>query len=188
MLIVFCVLAAISSIGFASGISFFKINGIDKIKSFSGCFEFGLLEIMNGERLSVCVLASLASSGEIALVCVLSSISSLMYIMNIVNVFGVSFKCGVSFACISFLLGRSIETVIFFVFHFAVCGATSFFALQIFERRVYHFKLKRFDSTDGAFFKLLIFELLCIALTAVIFDTLIVLSKNEALGIINTIV
>ncbi len=153
----FAVLALVAVTGFATGINYKQMAGNTIFSVGKGCFEFGLLYLFAGKTLKKCIFGALVSSFESFAVMCAGALSWLTFLLMPLELFGISFKMGVSFACVAlpFSTIKLPSAFPMLLFVLTVMFAFVLLASAVTERRVYHSRKRKLDSTDADFIKYL---------------------------------
>ncbi len=186
---VFAVFALVAVIGFATGINYKDIVGNRIFTVGKGCFEFGLLYLFGGKQLKKCMLNALASAGKSFAVMCAGAFSWLTFLLVPLELFGIGFKTGVSFACVALPVKvmRLAEVLPMLLFSLTVMLAFTLLATGITERRVYHSRKKRLDSTDAEFIKYLSADFVIFYLLDAVFILFCYVTNNGLKGFFGTV-
>ncbi len=185
----FCALLLVAFIGFATGINYYKIVRIDDISSIKNCFEFGLYPLFDGNTNSKLFMSLILSSIKHYIVFIIGMFNWLFFIVGILNLFGLSFKLGVSVKCAFSLIGikgivSNFLLVLMALFIILVCVLLFYIVLNI---RIYRLKGVRINYTDIEFIKKSFISLIIFVIVIFLFLLMLKYTNSRLYGLLNTI-
>ncbi len=147
------VIGALGFLGFFTGLQYQLIIGNETLKVATGCFEFGLLNLLGGdglfEILAFGLLDTLVNSGIFLVGC----LGWWAFPATVFNQFGLNFKMGVCVSFLSTTLGFSgiVSIIVVAVIAFCCLIGSTLITYGVLNRAIYHTRYKKTDITDKNF-------------------------------------
>ena len=179
----------IGAVGFSTGIHYQRIIDLNTLSVAKGCFEWGILALMNGEKIGKCLIESIISVLKHFFIMAVGVLNWLTFLLVPLEIFCISFKTGI---CMSFFIKNMMTVSIFektavSLFLILMMLASVVFAAVTAERRTYHMTLRGFDLTDKKAILFGTLLTLCTVLCAVLFVVWCAIPSNAIYGVLNTI-
>ena len=178
----------VASIGFFTGLNYFKNADIRIIQTAKGCFEFGLLQLLENENLFIIFCRILVSSIKYYFFMILGAFSWWLFGMIPANVFSLGFKQGVAVSFIVKLLGVKyfFDCLLICLFSIGVLVFFSFVSLKIFNKRLHTFKYSKINNTDRTFLLNIMLMHIFLVVTVFLFFLFLLIFSSHLYGLTQT--
>ncbi len=149
----FLVFFLVACIGFFAGINYFENSDIKIVQIAKGCFEFGLLQLLENKNLFILLCNIVVSSTKYCVLMVLGSLSWWLFALIPANAFSLGFKQGIVVSFVIRLLGIRyfFDCLLICLFSSGILVFFSFICLKIFNKRLYSVKFSKTNNTDREF-------------------------------------
>ena len=183
------ILFLIAFIGFATGINYYKIVHIDNVSMLKGCFEFGLYPFFDGNANSKIFISLILSTIKHYVVFVLGTFNWIFVIVGILNLFGLSFKLGVSVKCCFSLLGAKgiFSNILLTIFVLFIVVVSILFLYFVINSRISCYKNYRINYNDILFVKKTFLFAIVFVIIVFLFLLMLKYANSRLFGLLKTI-
>lgn len=184
-----CFFLLIALVGFFTGINYYKIVHINDVSSIKNCFEFGIYPLLDGNTNSKIFIAVILSSVKHYTVFVLGMFNWMMFFVGLINLFGLSFKLGVSFKCAFSLVGMKgfISIFLLAIFVIFIILISVLFLYFILNKKIYRVKGYRINYDDIEFIKKSFVILITFVIVIFVYLIMLKYAKSRLYGLLKTI-
>lgn len=184
-----CFLLLIALVGFFTGINYYKIVRIDDISSIKDCFEFGLYPLLDGNSNSKIFMAVVLSSVKHYALFTLGMFNWAVFFVGLFNLFGLSFKLGVSFKCTFSLVGIKgfISIFLLALLVILIVFISVLFLYFVLNKKIYRVKGYRINFDDIGFIKKSFVALFVFIVIVFVFLIMLKYTNSRLYGLLKTI-
>ena len=184
----FLVFLFFSIVGFSAGMNFFDNVDTYTVESAKGCFEFGLYQILTNEKEFVVFIMILFSALKYIGIMIVGIFSWWLFPIVPMNDFFLGFKMGVA-ACFAFKImgiGGFFDCALLSVLIVGILVFMAYVSYVILNRRLYHVKNRRIDTTDKIFLMKTLLYVIIFVFAVYFFFVFLKLSQSRLCGLTQT--